>query len=264
MIMKLNKTACGALLGAFGLIMTSCGTSREATTPADLSGEWNVVSVNGNKITLTEGAEQPYFGFDTANGRVFGSAGCNRIMGSFDAAKAAEGELNLGNMAATRMMCPDMTTEQSILQACGEVSSFKTAKNGDIELCNADGKTVMTLARREAEVSVKSLDGKWKIVEVDGTEVKNDGEEEIAIEFDPANNSFSCQTGCNLVNGSYSGNYINVKFEPGMMTRMACPDTTVEDGLVKVLPQITFLGQLASGNIGFYNAANDLVLIIAK
>lgn len=261
--MNMKRNLSYTLLGVAGIIMTACGTSRQ-TTEADLSGEWNVIAVDGSKINIGEGSEQPYIAFDTANGRISGSAGCNRMTGVFDTTATSNGHLDMSKIATTRMMCPDMQLEQSILQACGAVSTFKVEKNGDLALCNADGKTVLTLAKREAEVSVKALAGKWTIVEVNGTEVTNTAEEPNTMTFDMTDNSFSCQTNCNTINGSFSGKYIDIRFNPGMMTRMACPDTSVEDGLTKVLPEITFMGQLASGNIGFYNAANDLVLILAR
>ncbi len=136
-----------ALLCAGAMCLASCGSSRTATT-ADLSGDWNVVAVNGNDVVLTDDAEQPYLSFDTANGQISGMAGCNRVMGGFAVAAPADGKLSLGQMGATRMMCPDMSLEDSILKACGEVASFKTGENGNLELCNAAGQTVMTLSRR--------------------------------------------------------------------------------------------------------------------
>ena len=66
-----------ALLCAGAMCLASCGSSRTATT-ADLSGDWNVVAVNGNDVVLTDDAEQPYLSFDTANGQISGMAGCNR------------------------------------------------------------------------------------------------------------------------------------------------------------------------------------------
>ncbi len=137
-----------ALAGLMCLGFASCGTSHKATT-ADLAGEWDIVAINGEKVNLTEGAEQPYLGFDTADGSVFGLAGCNRVLGSFDVKATEEGKLSLAQMGATRMMCPDMSVEDAVLKACGEVNSFKVT-DGGLELCDASGKPVLTLSPRQA------------------------------------------------------------------------------------------------------------------
>ena len=258
----MNKKLNYALI-AVGLMMTSCGTARKAPV-SELGGEWNVVSVMGDKVNVPEGSEQPYFGFDTANGRLFGTAGCNRIMGSFDP-KGADGTIDLSRIASTRMMCPDMSLENAILQACGTVTSFKVANDGEVELCDAAGKSVITLQRRAPELSAKDLSGEWIIREVDGTAVKNDTEEgPNLMSFDLKDNRFSCQTNCNTINGNFTSSFIDITFEPGIMTRMACPDTSVEDALNRVLPTITSFGKLADGSIGFYTASNDLVLILTR
>lgn len=258
----MNKKLSYALI-ATGLMITSCGTARKAPV-SELGGEWNVVSVMGDKVNVSQGAEQPYFGFDTANGRLFGTAGCNRIMGSFDP-KAPDGTIDLSRIASTRMMCPDMSLENAILQACGTVTSFKVSNNGDVELCDAGGKTVITLKRRTPELSSKDLSGEWVISEVDGTKVKNDTEEgPNLMSFDLKDNRFSCRTNCNTINGNFTGSFIDITFKPGQMTRMACPDTSVEDALNRVLPTVKSFGRLADGSIGFYNATNDLVLILTR
>ena len=42
--------------------------------------------------------------------RVYGCAGCNRIMGAIQVDKDKAGHLSFGQVASTRMLCSDMAT----------------------------------------------------------------------------------------------------------------------------------------------------------
>ena len=111
------------------LTMASCQTSKNTAmlSPADFEGEWNIVEVNGSAITLKE---SPYIGFDIEQGRVYGNAGCNNIMGSFQLNKEKAGSLELGQMASTMMAGPNMDTERNVLNALGQVKSYQPMGNG--------------------------------------------------------------------------------------------------------------------------------------
>ena len=92
----------------------------------------------------------PFIGFDVAQKRIYGNSGCNRMMGSFEADSLKPGTLKFGQIGSTRMMCPDMKTEQMVLGALDKVTSFQTVsdKPDVITLCNQDGQPLMTLERR--------------------------------------------------------------------------------------------------------------------
>ncbi|MDE6716519.1 MAG: META domain-containing protein, partial [Muribaculaceae bacterium] len=111
-----------------------------------ISGEWLIENVSGTKVTPSEMQDTAFIGFDVANGSVYGNAGCNRIMGSFNK-DAKPGELVLENTGATRMMCPDMSVEDLVLPALGEVKSYKF-DNGTLLLLNSNGDVVFTLEKR--------------------------------------------------------------------------------------------------------------------
>ena len=66
--MKKNLISAAAFAA---ILLSSCGTT---TKSVDITGEWNVVSVEGKQVT-----GNPYIGCDTENGRLYGNAGCNRI-----------------------------------------------------------------------------------------------------------------------------------------------------------------------------------------
>ena len=45
-------------------------------------------------------------------------------MGSLDV-NAKPGQIDLGALGSTRMMCPDMTVEKNVLAALGQVKKYK-------------------------------------------------------------------------------------------------------------------------------------------
>lgn len=247
---------------AAAMLLCSCGTTKQATV-ADLTGEWDIIAVNGATVTTPADQDQPYIGFDTANGRVFGNASCNSIMGSFNPSSPA-GVIDLSDMASTRMMCPDMELEQSIMSALAKTTTYKLTNMGDIELCDASGSALLTLKKRDSYISPASLSGQWKINEVKGNDLTTDTVNVYTVTFDPADSTFIAATGCNNISGHFAGEYVDIAFSNMQSTLMACPDMTVEQMLSQVLPTIKSFGELQQDNIGFYDGDNDLVLILSR
>jgi heat shock protein HslJ len=99
--------------------LSSCASTKNAATLSSLSGEWNIIEINGSAVVPAPNQEFPFIGFDTKTGQVYGNSGCNRLMGSFDV-NAKPGQIDLGALGSTRMMCPDMTVEKNVLAALGQ------------------------------------------------------------------------------------------------------------------------------------------------
>ncbi|HLA55695.1 MAG TPA: copper resistance protein NlpE N-terminal domain-containing protein, partial [Flavobacterium sp.] len=68
----------------------------------------------------------------------------------------------------------------------------------------------------------------WKLAELNGKPVKNDGEKPYFIEF-KANNNFSAFAGCNGMSGHYEYSASRIRFMRVMATMKACADMQVED-----------------------------------
>ncbi|MDE7407553.1 MAG: META domain-containing protein, partial [Muribaculaceae bacterium] len=113
--------------------------------------------------------------------------------------------------------------------------------------------------------SGKMLAGTWTVTEVNGREMPADSLRAFTLSFEPADSTFSCETGCNVINGKYVSGYTDLKLDPTMSTRMMCDSlgNAIESDFIEVIPQITSFGQLASGNIGLYNSTNDMLMILA-
>ena len=200
--------------------MSSCGSTKEAASLSSLNGEWNIIEVNGSAIVPAENQELPFIGFDTATGKVYGNSGCNRL-------------------GSTRMACPDMTTEQNVLNALGQVKSYKKLGKHNMALCNASNRPVVVLQKKASDVKLSALNGEWKIEEVNGEAIPSGMEKQPFINFDVKKKSIHGNAGCNLINGGFETDKENprsISFPNVISTMMACPDMEVEGGtLVMVL-----------------------------
>ena len=120
--------------------MASCAEKKSLEV---LGGEWNVVSVGELVVPDSVGA---FIGFNLAEKMVYGSTGCNRFAGELPATVSPETPM-FSALGSTRMMCIDMTVEDALLPALGEVVDFKV--DGDtLCLLNAAGQTVVSLQKQ--------------------------------------------------------------------------------------------------------------------
>ena len=121
------------------LLLTSCHTAKESVAVNEnaMNGEWNIVEIQGNPV---QAESQPFIGFDTKEGRVYGNSGCNQMMGAFTF--SAPNHFELGDMASTMRACPDMDTENQVLSALNQVCAYGMLANGHLALM-AEGSTVV-------------------------------------------------------------------------------------------------------------------------
>ena len=222
-------------------VFAACGSSKKAMQVVALDGEWNIIAVNGDKI---ESATSPYLGFDMDENRLYGNAGCNRMTGSFEVDTLNPGKIHFGTIGTTRMMCPDMETEQKVLAALEKVTACSGDKTS-LSLNDAEGKTVMMLEKRQRpQVSVEDLNGEWNIVSVSGTEL-GQMENVPFLAFDVAGKRVHGNAGCNVVNGGFSqeeGNPNSIQFTQMISTMMACPDMETERKVLDALGNVRSFG----------------------
>ena len=119
------RLMAGAMVG-LGLL--ACGGTRqvpEADHPAaPLAGtEWSLVLLNGKPADAGNGGKPATLTLTTADNRVSGFAGCNRLAGAF---KVAGDSLTLGPLILTRMACPSgMELEQQFTNALGATRRYR-------------------------------------------------------------------------------------------------------------------------------------------
>ena len=262
----MKKVFVSICIASTVLAMFSCRSVEKAIPLSSINGEWNIIEVNGSKVTPGESRNLPFITFDTATGRLSGNSGCNRMMGSFDV-NAKPGSIDFKGIAGTKMMCPDMTTERNVLGALAQVKGYKKAGQDKMYLCNDSNRPVVVLEKKEADVKLSVLNGEWKIKEVNGEAIPSGMEKQPFIAFDVKKKTIHGNAGCNLINGGFETSTSNAKsisFPGVASTMMACPDMEVEGKVLKALNEVKSFDKLSGGGIGLYDANNALVMVLEK
>ncbi|WP_291584602.1 META domain-containing protein [Bacteroides sp.] len=262
----MKKVLVSIFIAGAALAMSSCRSSKEATSLSSMNGEWNIIEINGTAVVPGQGQQIPFIGFDTTTGKVYGYTGCNRLIGSIDV-NAKAGTIDLGALGSTRMACPDMTLEQNVLSTLGQVKGYKKMGKATMALCNASDRPVAILQKKAADVKVADLKGEWNITEVNGEAVPTGMEKQPFIAFDVKEQRIHGNAGCNLINGGFKtdeGNALSISFPAVASTMMACPDMETEGKIMSALNEVKSFGKLAGGGIGLYDANNTLVLVLTK
>lgn len=120
----------------------TCGPPGATSTLLDT--HWVLTQLNGQPITLAANQREPSLVLHTAQARVAGYSGCNRLAGQFT---LKDSRLSFGSLAGTMMACAEGgELEQQFLEALPQVVSY-TITGVHLELKNAKG---AALARFEA------------------------------------------------------------------------------------------------------------------
>lgn len=248
------------------LTVSSCRSAKEVLTPSALNGEWNMIEINGSTIVPGVGQDLPSIGFDAATGRIYGHSGCNRMMGSFDL-NAKPGEIDLGTMAGTRMMCPDMTMEQNVLNALKLVKGYKKTGVDNIALTNARHRPVIVLEPKKTVDPVAALEGEWKITGIRGELLPAKLDKEPFLVFDMKTKRIHGNAGCNMINGGViteDGNPRSLSFPAVAATMMACPDMSLERKVLDALNAVKSFNILSDKEAGLYSQDGTLLLSMKK
>lgn len=115
-----------------------------AAPAAPLEGtEWRLVDIGGQPSPAgADSTRHPGFTLLAEGRKVQGSAGCNRMTGTY---KLDGEKLKFGPLATTRMACPDMQTETAFLKALGATTRYEVS-GSSLTLYGAD----TAVARLEA------------------------------------------------------------------------------------------------------------------
>lgn len=124
-------------------MMISCSDAK--TDAKKLEGKWNVVEVKGEKIAK-EGL--PYMEFDMEQNRLHGNGGCNIFNTSVTLDSDDVSSITIAPAAATMMACPDMSTEDAIFQAMGDVKAVKAGQSeNEMMLVDGVGNVLLVLSK---------------------------------------------------------------------------------------------------------------------
>ena len=103
--------------------------------------EWVLTELLGEPVAPAEGRPAPSLYFDGSRGRVSGSDGCNRLMGSYRLFE--RDRIEFSQLAGTLMACPDMTLPDRFREVLNKVGDYAIT---DGELSLFKGRTAI-LAR---------------------------------------------------------------------------------------------------------------------
>lgn len=152
-------------------------------------------------------------------GRISGSGGCNRLMGSYDL-KGKQLSIEVGGV--TMMACPEgMEQEQAVTQALGEVAGYELDSNR-LLLLGADQAPILIYARLKP-LSLTGTD--WRLTRY------NNGKQALVSPLRGSepnlvlteDGSLQGNSGCNRFRGGYTLNRDWLAFGPIAGTRKACP-----------------------------------------
>lgn len=257
------KSSCWV---ALGLTVASCASTKNVATLTSLDGEWNIIEINGEVVVPAPGQTFPFIAFNATNGDVYGNTGCNSLTGSIDT-QAKAGTIDLSGLGATSRMCDDANTEQQVLQALAKVKKYKQLNQENMALTGSSKKDVIVLQKRQPEITLNDLAGKWMITEAYGEAVPEGMEAQPFLEFNLIDMKLHGVAGCNIVNSNLKHDDAianSLVFHNLIRTMMSCPDMAVEDRVVRALHATTTFGAEKEGVVGFYDKDGVLVLTIEK
>ncbi len=130
---------------AVALLMASCASDKKATVA--LTGEWNIMAVDGQAVDSAQVEQMPYIGFDRVENRIYGNASCNQFFATLKL-DSIQSEIRFEQAGATRMMCAFMETEDHILSALNKIVRFEVLGNGDVQLLD-EGRQPCLLIRKK-------------------------------------------------------------------------------------------------------------------
>ncbi len=112
-------------------------------TMAMANGLWNVTSINGRRIN----SNFPTIVIDLIEHRIHGNTGCNLVNGTIYQDPDTEMSIEFQNMAVTRMSCPDIAIETSLLVGLEQVEKAIIESSDTIILTDTNNKHLIVLTR---------------------------------------------------------------------------------------------------------------------
>ena len=112
-----------------------------------LNGTWQVTAIGDLKIDVPDMKIM----IDVDEGKLHGNTGCNILNGRMYINMEEANSISFSAIAVTRMACPDMNHETSLIVALEEATAARPVSPVEVLLFNAMGKKVLTLQRVKAK-----------------------------------------------------------------------------------------------------------------
>jgi heat shock protein HslJ len=213
-----KHTILGLGLCAVFILAACAQPASQQGSKVSLAGSmWSLSAITGKDLVPGTIITAQF----TADGKVSGSAGCNRYSATYST-KGSSIEIT-SEIASTMMACEQeiMDQEQAYLQALKGIKTYSIA--GDqLTLKGADDQSSLVYQAQTQELAGTS----WEVVSY------NNGKQAVTsvlagttltAEFGK-DGVLSGKSGCNSYNGSYTVTGDKVKIGPMASTKMACSD----------------------------------------
>lgn len=110
-----------------------------------LSGAWDVSMIRGASVDSDLGIQLV---LDMTDNTVHGNAGCNTLNGKITTSPDKPSSLGFTNLITTRMTCPNIATEQALLQALQSVVSVRPGQSANsVVLLDSEGHEALILTK---------------------------------------------------------------------------------------------------------------------
>jgi len=235
-----SRRSSGRVALAGLLALAAAATAAQAPNPLEGSS-WKAVELAGVRVPSAGDKREPFITFK--GGRVTGSDGCNRFTGSYE----LKGEsLTFGEIAGTRMACPDTAETERRFQGALKGTSRWRLAGGRLEFYGATGKPLAVFERREPPpapaASPPPLQGSsWQLVRFrggDDTTLMPGDKARYTIAF-AAGGQLTARIDCNRGRGTWkSTGPGQLDLSPPALTRARCPEGSLHDRIVKHWPSI--------------------------
>lgn len=215
----MNKIVVSLGICAAMMVLSACATAASQTGGGgDLTGKvWALTELKGTPPAAGVGISAQF----SSDGKVSGSAGCNRYNGTYT---ISGNSITFSSpMATTMMMCEQAVMEQesAYLQALGEAKTY--AVNGDqLTLAGADKTSLVIYNAQSQDLTGTSWEatgynnGKQAVVGVQaGTTLTADFGKDGTL---------SGNSGCNTYSGGYKVNGDQITIGPLASSMMACEE----------------------------------------
>lgn len=111
------------------------GANQLSTNPADLQGDWQLTSMDGSQVQMSENYTVSF----NTDGTVAGKADCNYFTGEYSASEG--GSVSMNGVSTTKVNCSSNSMSNSYLNAVSGSQSFQVR-----------GKNTLTLNTGSAEL----------------------------------------------------------------------------------------------------------------
>lgn len=125
------------------VLFTACCACRKASPKiANLEADsWRLIEFRGEAVPTDKAITLT---FDAEKKTIYGQAPCNNFFAGYSLFEKAEHNIEISNVGATRMYCPDTEIEDGFTRELSEVKRLKI-EGGRLLMLNADGDLVALL-----------------------------------------------------------------------------------------------------------------------